>query len=371
MMMFSMFLGGNPKMVKIAVVNNESPMEPICQPFNDCLMVNLSCRFLQNIDHDMVRLVPYSSEDLAVEAVSRGEAWGVLSFPADYSDSISNRIIDGAQADNYTLLHSVALLRMDMSNQQIGFIIQRMLIFSFGQFISEMVSLCDIDRVLAEPPVEFGEAIFGTNEPLFQEYMAPGMLLCITFGLSLALSSGMLVAERKEGVIHRASASGVSDFQLLLGQIIIQLIIFVIQLFGMFLVMYLYLGMPIYNSIIGLIVLTTMQCGCGICCGFVLSVFAPDMTFLVVLIFSWFFPAFIMSSTLWPLEGIGQTWLRWVCLGFPTTWATEAARSMAIRGWGILHSGVWPGFLSTTIWTTFFILVTLICLRVFKANLLA
>jgi len=80
----------------------------------------------------------------------------------------------------------------------------------------------------------------------------------------------------------------------------------------------------------------------------------------VIIALGLYTPCMILSGIIWPLEGVGAVMLA-ISYSLPCTWATEAVRSIANRGWGFTHSHVWPGFAVLSAWTVIcWILTTLV-----------
>lgn len=80
----------------------------------------------------------------------------------------------------------------------------------------------------------------------------------------------------------------------------------------------------------------------------------------------YFLTILFMSGILWPIEGMHWT-LQYVIWWSPLTHATEAMRSIMLRGWGITKPVVYNGFISTLIWICVYIGLTLLSIRLKKA----
>ena len=59
-----------------------------------------------------------------------------------------------------------------------------------------------------EFPVKFETPIYGGQNPSFTEFMAPGVLLSISFLAAVALTALAFVMERKEGLLERSLVAG-------------------------------------------------------------------------------------------------------------------------------------------------------------------
>lgn len=80
----------------------------------------------------------------------------------------------------------------------------------------------------------------------------------------------------------------------------------------------------------------------------------------------YFLAILFLSGILWPIEGMHWL-LQYVVWSSPLTHATEAMRSIMLRGWGITQPVVYTGFFATLIWIAAYLSLTLISLRLKKA----
>lgn len=63
------------------------------------------------------------------------------------------------------------------SDQQVGLMLARNLQYSYRDFAKDLLSACDQNTKLADVPIQFKEPIYGTNEPSFTDFVAPGVIL--------------------------------------------------------------------------------------------------------------------------------------------------------------------------------------------------
>lgn len=119
--LFSYAIGHDPVGLKLSISNNEVPfdvnMPAECPVYEGCNTTLLSCRYLKFLKHRKVELSFYPSDAEAEEAVRRGYAWGTLSFPSNYTDSLVQRTLDGRFAEEWILDSSDMSVTMDMSSE--------------------------------------------------------------------------------------------------------------------------------------------------------------------------------------------------------------------------------------------------------------
>ncbi|KAL6445739.1 hypothetical protein ACFW04_000898 [Cataglyphis niger] len=207
--LFCLSIGKNPVGLKMAIVNNElnSSMQP-CIASTGCDWSLLSCRYLQHLQKKTINLLPYDNDEEASNAVKNGWAWGAITFPSNYSEALMARIDYGRNAEDWDIEYAEMKVIMDMSNQQIGQMLQRDLIYAFQDFSKELTVACNYSAKVTSVPINFETPVYGPLEPIFTDFAAPGVILTIIFFLSVALTSGSMLLERNEGLLERTLVSG-------------------------------------------------------------------------------------------------------------------------------------------------------------------
>lgn len=116
--LFCLSIGKDPIGLQLAIVNNElSSSTESCVPSTGCDMHMLSCRFLKHLEKRKVEYLPYDTENEARHAVTKGWAWGVITFPKNYSDSLALRIDEGKDVDEFAIDYADMSVVMDMSSE--------------------------------------------------------------------------------------------------------------------------------------------------------------------------------------------------------------------------------------------------------------
>lgn len=83
----------------------------------------------------------------------------------------------GRDADDETLDQSEIRVWLDMSNQQIGILLNRDLQLTYRDFAQGLLKDCDNNPKLGDIPIQFKEPIYGTSTPSFTDFVAPGVIL--------------------------------------------------------------------------------------------------------------------------------------------------------------------------------------------------
>jgi ABC-type multidrug transport system permease subunit len=360
--LFCLAIGREPLDMKFGVVNHEVPGLSICHGPAGCTTQNLSCRYLDNIPKASVNLVPYLSEEDAIDDIHKGHVWGYISFPNNFSAYMESRAISGSFADNETIYGSRVKVQMDMSNQQIAFSMQRILLDTFRQFSRQLLADCDQDPIGGDLPLYFANPIYGDNHPSFMEFMAPGIVLSIIFFMAVALTGSAFVTEKKEGMLDRSLVAGVTTGEVITAHMITQYVVMVGQTSLVLLFMIVVFEVPVRGPLGWAIIITLLQGTCGMAFGFLISTVCNEERNAIQLALGSFYPNLLLSGVVWPIESMPKL-LREISYILPETLACESMRSMLTRGWGITHPSVWPGFLSSIIWSVIFWILAILVAR--------
>lgn len=156
--------------------------------------------------------------------------------------------------------------------------------------------------------------------------------------------------------------SGVTPGEVLFSHVITQFVVMCGQTALVLIFMILVFGVQCKGDIGWVITLTILQGLCGMCFGFVISAVCELERNAIQLALGSFYPTLLLSGVIWPIEGMPLV-LRYISLFLPLTMATTSLRSMLTRGWSIIESEVYMGFLSTLIWIALFLTISLLVLR--------
>lgn len=119
--LFCYSIGRDPIGLKLAIVNNElnNSMQP-CIPGTGCDWSLLSCRYLQHLRKKTIEFLPYDNDEEARYAVTKGWAWGAITFPSNYSESLLARIDYGKDAADWDISFAEMRIVMDMSSKSLN-----------------------------------------------------------------------------------------------------------------------------------------------------------------------------------------------------------------------------------------------------------
>ncbi|KAM4599905.1 ABC transporter G family member 23 isoform 1-T1 [Fundulus diaphanus] len=340
-------VGGDPKGIKVAVVNNDTA-SPIS---------SFSQSLLSFLDNSSVIQVPLPHNE-AFEGVYKGEYWGVIGFGENFTSYLTKRILQ-RQVSKEVIDGGSVHVWLDLTNRQIGLMLQKQLHQAFQAFVDyKMGGLA----YLAALPIKFEEPIYGSLNMDFTTYVTPGAVLSISFYLAVGLTALSFVLERKEGLLDRCWVAGVSSMETMLAHLFSQLFVISVQIILMLLFILLVFKMPNEGSLFLVICLIVLQGVTGISFGLVISAGIDDEQSANQAALGIFYPNLILSGIIWPVECIPYP-LRYLSLALPQTYASEALRCIMYRGWGITEMMVWRGFAFTIGWNTFFLILATVILK--------
>ncbi|KAL2720359.1 ABC transporter G family member 20-like isoform X2 [Vespula squamosa] len=361
--LFCISIGKDPIGLKVAIVNNElKNSTDMCISTIGCDTSQLSCRFLDHLKNRSLVFLPYETEEEAEYAVQKGWAWGVISFPANYSEALVARIQNGKDVEDWDLVYSAMDIVMDMSNQQIGQLLQRNILYSYLDFAREVTVACNYSEKLTNIPLDFKTPIYGPLDPNFTDFAAPGIILTIIFFLSVALTSGAMLLERNEGLLERSLVSGVTGPEILFGQVTTQFLVMTGQTIMVLIFTFAVFKLTCEGNIGWVSLLTILTGLCGMCFGFVIACFCENERSATYVAMGSFLPIVMLCGIIWPVEGMHPV-LRYISFVLPLTKSTESMRTMLARGWNMSQSSVYNGFIATFIWITIFLTLAILLIK--------
>uniref|UniRef100_A0A1B0B3C6 ABC transporter domain-containing protein n=1 Tax=Glossina palpalis gambiensis TaxID=67801 RepID=A0A1B0B3C6_9MUSC len=359
--LFCLAIGRDPTNLNLAIVNGEMNDTETCQWNDGCHFTNLGCRYLSHLNKTVIKNF-YADVEEAKDAVRKGNAWGAIYITDNFTDAFTARAALGRDADEETIDQSEIKVWLDMSNQQVGVMLNRDIQFAFRDFAMILLEQCGNNPKLGDLPIQFKEPIYGTMEPRFTDFVAPGVIITIVFFLAVALTSSALIIERTEGLFDRSWVAGVTPGEILFSHIVTQFVVMCGQTALVLIFMLCVFGVENKGNLAWVILLTLLQGLCGMCFGFFISSVCDLERTAIQLALGSFYPTLLLSGVIWPIEGMPLV-LRYISYCLPLTLATSSLRSILTRGWGVMATQVYMGFLSTLAWILGFLIMTLVAMR--------
>ncbi|XP_017860147.1 PREDICTED: ABC transporter G family member 20 [Drosophila arizonae] len=368
---FYMAIGKTPKNLELGVYSGEvssysecfdESLQTIYTVNDTCRFNKLSCRYIQELGDDIATRKYYPSEEAAYADARKANTVGYIYFSHNFSASVYEYIEDSIYASDGAIDNSEIVVHIDMTDQQVGYFMQRKLRDTFSTFMNTVVRECNVSAALVKLPVQFQDPIYGSTDIEFQQYCAPGVVMTMVFFLATLMTAAVFISERMDGIWDRTLLAGVSATEMLWGHLLTQLIIMALQSFEV--IVYIGIVFDTYNNgdtttLIGLLTLTAF---CGMLFGLFISVFCKSHTEANFVATGAFYPMIILCGLLWPLESM-PAFLQDLVMVLPFTIPSISARNVIEKGWSITHEKVYNGFLVMAGWTIIFFVLCLMGIR--------
>ncbi|KAL5282687.1 hypothetical protein ACFFRR_005643 [Megaselia abdita] len=368
---FYLAIGKTPTNLRIGIVNEEvddihncfnSSMKTVTAYNETCEFNKVSCRYIKELGDGTAHRIYFKTKEDAFDAARRTDVIGFLHFSHNFSESLQERLNDGRFASNAAFEYGQLNVRLDQTDQQISYFLERRLREAFENFLANLLEDCGIPRGIAGSPVHIMKPIFGTLDSQFQQYVAPGVVMTMVFFLATLMTAAVFISERTDGVWDRTLVAGVSANEMLWAHLLSQFIIMAFQSFEVIMYIGLVFNVTNHGNPATLIGLLTMTAFCGMLFGLLISVYCSSHTMANFVATGAFYPMIILCGLLWPLEGMPKL-LQHIVMFFPFTIPTISARNILEKGWSIMDFQVYNGFIVMAMWIVIFFTACVIGLK--------
>ncbi|XP_073974959.1 ABC transporter G family member 23-like isoform X2 [Rhodnius prolixus] len=369
-LLFNIAIGHNPTGLKIAVVNEEDSNGVynclLKQTLPGCnLSYVMGCRFVKQLYSSSLDILEYDDLDSAFYATKKNDVWGVIHIPSNYTQSVVDKIADHLQSKRYTIEHGTINVWLDMSNQNIGTLLNIDIFSEYIKYMEDLYDDCGWHKQLLYIPIRMMEPIYGETEANLNHYASPAIIILLIFYLPMSYTIGVLVQEKLLGVLERSLVAGVTLVEVFISHTVIQIIILGFQMSIAMVVLYYLYESPFIGDPFGTVFLLLLQGISGIAFGFLVSMAFDKMLHATFASLGSVFSYFFLSGMVWPQQGahIIIRWFRWAV---PVSYSVEAMRALTAKGWDVTHPLVLKGFFSVISWIILFCLGAHIVLRIRK-----
>ncbi|XP_014281518.1 ABC transporter G family member 23 isoform X1 [Halyomorpha halys] len=359
---FCWSIGHDPVGLKLAVVNHEVPFKTSCMYNTSCSYESMSCRYLKHLSDWNHTMVSYSSPEEAMYAVKRNWAWAYIDIPPNFSEMLALRVEYGKDANDTIIDGSQVSIHLDMSNQQIAYLLQRQIMASLNNFAKDMAAACSVPESMLDVPMRMHEPIYGPAIPNFTDFAAPGVMLTIVFFIAVSLTSGTMMIERDEGILERCLVSGITGLEILSAHVVTQFFVMLCQAIVTTVTALYIFNISNEGDLLWITLMMVLSGVCGMTYGFVLSSICDDLRNATYLSVGSFLPFIMLCGIIWPVQGMSKI-LQMVSYFLPLTLSTESLRSILARGWDINHPIVYSGFIALGVWTVIFMIISVLLIK--------
>lgn len=342
--------------IKISVYNPESLYSN----------ATYSKMYLDQINPDIITIVPVNSREEGIQNVRRTETWASLSFDANYSNHLGKKLkgLDGLGILNFknSFDNCTMHLESDMTELPAQKAILEELLNANQKFLWKLLfpdveyqdsfSLQKIMSQIFQPyilPVD--PPVYGSFKPDFREFTTPALVLQMIFSLATTLTTVTFVLERKEGLLERTLVAGVKIHHILMSHILFQLLIIMAQSSVMLFIIFYMFEVNLIGSIYLMFTLTFIQGFIGMSWGLLVSAACYEEQAAVILGMASLFFNFFMSGVIWPIEVMPRFLRKW-CYMMPLASAIKSARSVMSRGFDLTDQIIYEGLIQGVLWIT-------------------
>lgn len=129
------------------------------------------------MEPDIATKIFYSSVEEAYKQVKHGAIVGYIHFKPNFTQAVDQILTDGTNAEDDVFDQREILVRLDKSDQQITYFIERRLREAFQNFTQKLMTDCELPKGLANVPVNFKDTFYGTFNDEYTDFVAPGVIM--------------------------------------------------------------------------------------------------------------------------------------------------------------------------------------------------
>lgn len=133
---------------------------------------------------------------------------------------------------------------------------------AFAGFARDALDSLGRNPALAEFPLALGEPIYGDiQDQGYLEYMAPGVVVSISYIMATGLTALAFILERRDGLFERSLVAGVDTLQILIAHALTQILVMFVQIMLVLVFTFMVFDIPSRGPFIWVILLLLLQ-GC-------------------------------------------------------------------------------------------------------------
>ncbi|XP_076266668.1 ABC transporter G family member 23-like [Rhynchophorus ferrugineus] len=359
-------VGTNPINLNVGIVNKENSTScrdsnwnttVLVDKFDECHFKHISCQWMGYLDDPMINKVPYDTVAEAMQDVKHGKLVGFIHIPHNFSGAYEERIRLGQGAEKSSYNFGEIKVYLDMSNRQIGIMLQQKLIERFVQFQEDVLIHCNISTKLVEFPFKI-HFYNGHNDEPMTVFMAPGIVVLLSFLLGSTMTSQILVKERLDGIWDRSVIAGVSSLEITLSHLLFQAAVMIIQCVESILMLFFILQISYAGNIGTMYLICYISGVCGMAYGFCGSAICRTHSEANIFCTGGYLPMTMICGVIWPIEGMPPV-LRIIAVILPCTKSIQSFRNVMKKGWSLWNTDVLDGIGVNLLWIFVFAIMSI------------
>ncbi|KAF6210392.1 hypothetical protein GE061_013496 [Apolygus lucorum] len=301
-----------------------------------------SCRYVDSLK-TVFKTVDYNRLEDAKEAVRHSNAYGVISFGANFSQNMMLRLKDQTAAPTAAIDGSDVHAFLDMS--EYGYTVRtvRELGMKLLDLLQDICEECGYERKIAAIPIHLEEEVYTVSDIV--HCFVPPYFGSVAFYTTTMFTSSSIVMERSSGLFERSKIAGLTMVEIIAAHVVMQIIVMELQNALSFLILYALLNNPMAGNAGTAWLIMTLNQLAGMVFGFFLSIIIQVEKNVAYAGITTVLTLFMLTGTLWPVQGIH--WLfKPISAMLPVRYSGEAYLNVAIRGLGLNHMAVTKGLIA-------------------------
>lgn len=191
------------------------------------------------------------------------------------------------------------------------------------------------------PPVELRVQAKYNPTGITQYNIVPG-LIGVVLTMTMAMITAVAVTrERERGTMERLLATPVQPVEVMIGKVVPYIIVGYIQLLLILLFAHFLFDVPIYGSVILLLICAFPFIAGNLAMGLLFSAIARSQLQAIQMSTFFFLPSILLSGFMFPFRGM-PVWAQWIGQLLPLTHFLRITRGIILKGNGWVE--VWPSF---------------------------
>lgn len=308
--LIGLIFGKGVREVPLAIVSRDTGIE---LPFVG--KVSFSQQVIERIDKNIIKLIEVKDENEAFQMLKRGEVFGVLIFPENFTKEMLIKMED----PKYQLSEKI-VLKSDKSSIVVFGVVMSTILNSFMDLVKQNSG----NSIL---PIDV-QAAFGVENVVFGDYILSGIITLLVFIISVVGISLIMLKDKRKFLFSNYSSVEVIFSYLLVFSIVI--LVSVVLMYSV--------SIPLFNmnlnsgawvALLGTFLYLLVSVSLGVFIGLSLKNYEGLRVALVASILPLFF-----GNVILPMEAM-PSWLRPIVYIFPPYYGVKIYRGAMLKQLGL------------------------------------
>jgi ABC-2 type transport system permease protein len=328
-LIFGYTFGGDVQGVKVALVNQDTGIQPIALPENPFphgfyLAENITA----SLDTTTLSLQTSADPIDARQQVDDGTLWAAIIFPENFSENFFASLSHPGSVARPTIE-----IYLDGSNPTIASTVLRTVSLAIQETMQTLASRLNLSQTNTSLVIDPVYA-YGGGSIRFIDYFAPGVISFAIMMVTTMITIILFVNERSTGTLQRLLVSPAKEHEIVVGYSLAFATIGLLQSIVVLTAALLFFNISIVGNIL-FALLVVMLIGFGHQgLGILLSAGARNELQAIQFVPLILFPSILLAGLFWPIESI-PSYLQPLCYIIPLRYGIDAERSIMLRGWGL------------------------------------